>query len=103
MHANLSDGLYTPTEGVQMYNNAGYDVIAITDHDKIDGVDEARTYDEQLGMIVITGEEISCRFSDTQPKHIIGLFLNSAIINSTWYETDLVEPIFDAIHQQNGI
>ena len=38
----IEEKLYTSTEVVQMYYNAGYDVIAITDHDSIDGVDEAR-------------------------------------------------------------
>ena len=32
MHTNLSDGRRTPAEAVQIYRNAGYDAVALTDH-----------------------------------------------------------------------
>ena len=102
IHTNASDGVHTPSELVQMYYDAGFDVIAITDHDTIDGVAEAKAKGEELGIIVIQGEEISCNFSDTQPKHIIALFIDEVIISSC-VGTDIVEPIFDLIHEQNAL
>lgn len=58
-HSTFSDGAKRPTELVKWYKNNGYDEIALTDHDGIDGIKEAKIAGEALGIQVISGLEIS--------------------------------------------
>ena len=58
MHSTFSDGVYTPTELVELRKNEGYDVVAVTDHDGAKGVNEALAAGEKYGIKVITGIEI---------------------------------------------
>jgi hypothetical protein len=101
-HTTASDGEFTPTEVVQLYHDAGYDCIAITDHNTLDGVQEAREAGERLGVIVIRGEEVSCQWSNNNLKHIVALWINKPIYPLFRF-TDEVKRYFDAIHGQGGI
>ena len=74
MHSTFSDGVYTPTELVELRKNEGYDVVAVTDHDGAKGVNEALAAGEKYGIKVITGIEIgtvmdvSCVVPDAYDK-----------------------------------
>ena len=59
-HSTCSDGTYAPTEVVQRAHSAGVNVLALTDHDTLQGIDEARAAAEICGMQLINGVEISC-------------------------------------------
>ena len=59
-HSNVSDGTDTPTELVQAAARAGLDVVALTDHDAFDGLDEAVVAGEASGVAVVRGMELSC-------------------------------------------
>ncbi|TXD98518.1 PHP domain-containing protein [Psychrobacter frigidicola] len=59
-HSTCSDGTYAPTEVVQRAHSAGVNVLALTDHDTLKGIDEARAAAVQCGMQLINGVEISC-------------------------------------------
>lgn len=59
-HSTCSDGTYAPTEVVQRAHAAGVDVLALTDHDTLAGIDEARATATGYGMTLINGVEISC-------------------------------------------
>ncbi len=48
VHSTKSDGTYTPTELVNYAMEKGLHAIALTDHDTIDGLQEAIDYAEQL-------------------------------------------------------
>lgn len=67
IHTTASDGEYTPTEVVQQAQEKRLKTIAITDHDTISGIQEAKTAGVQLGIKVISGVEITTRF---QKKNI---------------------------------
>lgn len=67
IHTTASDGESTPTEMVQQAKEKGLTTIAITDHDTVSGVQEARVAGIQLGIKVIPGVEITTRF---QKKNI---------------------------------
>lgn len=62
-HSTCSDGTNTPTELLHKVKAAGIDVFALTDHDTIAGLDEARTAADVLGVRLIHGVEISCAHS----------------------------------------
>lgn len=99
-HTTASDGEYTPAQVVNIYKDAGYDVLAITDHDTLAGYAEARAEGDKVGLLVITGEEITDRWSPEPGswKHILVLFIDEAIPPNAD-----VEIYFDRIHAQNGI
>ncbi len=61
-HTTASDGEYTPTELVQKGQALGLRAIGVTDHDTLDGLDEALAAGERLGIQVLTGVEVSLRF-----------------------------------------
>ena len=71
-HSNISDGTLTPTELVQRAAGRGVKVLALTDHDDVDGLAEARTVAHELGMIFINGVEISVTWR-SHTLHIVGL------------------------------
>lgn len=70
LHSTASDGSKTPTQVVEWAKETGLNVIAVTDHDSVSGVDEAKAAGEKLGIKVLTGIEIST-FSN-QEIHILG-------------------------------
>ena len=59
-HSTCSDGTFSPTEVVQRAHHAGVNILALTDHDTLAGIDEARVTAETLGIQLINGVEISC-------------------------------------------
>lgn len=59
-HSTVSDGTDTPTELVRKAVDAHLDVVALTDHDTFDGLDEAVAEGERVGIEVVRGMELSC-------------------------------------------
>lgn len=80
VHTTASDGDKSPKELLDYAIEKGIDVIAITDHDTVDGVEEAINYSKDKNIIVIPGIE----FDAEAPKgqiHILGLFIDYKDIN----------------------
>jgi predicted metal-dependent phosphoesterase TrpH len=75
IHTKASDGMFTVQEIIRMAQKANLEGIAITDHDTIDGLDEAVEAGERFKFPVIPGIELS---TDYQKKdiHILGYFLD---------------------------
>ncbi|KAA3659876.1 MAG: PHP domain-containing protein [Chloroflexi bacterium] len=61
-HTNASDGEYTPTELIQAAKRLKLKAIGVTDHDTLNGLDEALSAGEKAGIQVIPGVEVSLRF-----------------------------------------
>ena len=59
-HSAVSDGTDTPAELVEKARAVGLDVVALTDHDTFDGLDEAAATGEQVGIQFVRGMELSC-------------------------------------------
>ena len=74
MHSTASDGSATPTELVAAAVSAGLSTIALTDHDTIDGVAEARQAAVGHDVEVIAGVELSA-YEDERETHLLGLHL----------------------------
>ena len=49
-HSTVSDGVLTPTEIVNLAVEKGIRVLALTDHDDVDGLATARAVAEKQGM-----------------------------------------------------
>lgn len=71
-HSNASDGMLTPTDVVQRAHQQGVTVLALTDHDTVAGIPEAKCAANKIGLKLINGIEISANFLN-QCLHIIGL------------------------------
>lgn len=71
MHSTFSDGRYTPTRLVREAAANGIGIVALTDHDSWNGVDEAKSVGEELGVRVLTGVELSTQF-ENDSVHILG-------------------------------
>ena len=79
-HTCKSDGSYTPTELVDYAIEKELSAVAITDHDSIEGLDEALSYANALkekglpSIEVIPGIEFSTKY-EKQDVHIVGLYI----------------------------
>lgn len=74
-HSTISDGLMTPSTLVYHAASQGVQVLALTDHDDVAGIDEARAAAVQSGITLITGTEISVTWRN-RTLHILGLRLD---------------------------
>jgi 3',5'-nucleoside bisphosphate phosphatase len=63
-HSDRSDGTDSPADLVRLAARHGLDVVALTDHDTTAGWDEAGAAAEQVGLRLVRGLEVSCRFAD---------------------------------------
>lgn len=75
MHTTFSDGVFTPSELVRKAKDVGLNIISITDHDNINGLEEAISVGKEIGVEVIPGVEISTDI-DNKEIHLLGYFLN---------------------------
>ena len=74
-HSTVSDGVLTPSDLVKHAAEKGVRVLALTDHDDVAGLDEAREIAQQHGMRFINGVEISVTWR-RRTLHIVGLKIN---------------------------
>jgi predicted metal-dependent phosphoesterase TrpH len=70
-HSVVSDGTDEPAELVAKAADAGLDVVALTDHDTFDGLDEAAAAGVRLGVEVVRGVELSCSYGG-HSVHLLG-------------------------------
>jgi predicted metal-dependent phosphoesterase TrpH len=61
-HTNASDGEFTPTELVQAAAALELTAVGVTDHDTLNGLDEALAAGKAAGIRVVPGVEVSLRF-----------------------------------------
>lgn len=61
-HTTASDGEYTPTELVETAVDLGLQAVGVTDHDTLNGLDEALAAGIRAGIQVVPGVEVSLRF-----------------------------------------
>lgn len=69
-HSTASDGQYAPARLVGMAKERGIEVLALTDHDTIDGLAEAIQAGKRCELHVIPGVELSAKEYPT--FHILG-------------------------------
>jgi predicted metal-dependent phosphoesterase TrpH len=74
-HSSRSDGVLSPRELVHAAREAGLDLIALTDHDSLAGLEEALRAGRELGVQVVPGVELSVR-DDGVEEHLLGFFVD---------------------------
>jgi predicted metal-dependent phosphoesterase TrpH len=72
-HSTVSDGLLSPADVVRRAHANGVDLLALTDHDELGGLIEARSAADEVGLCFVDGVEVSISWGDDQTVHIIGL------------------------------
>src|SRR5262244_4463433 len=75
-HSTVSDGLDSPAGLVERMAAAGLSAFALTDHDTLMGLPEAREAARKLGIELISGAEISAEWGGQDDIHIIALFVD---------------------------
>lgn len=77
MHSTYSDGLKTTEELFKLAKKNGVDVIAITDHDIVKGVEDNLKYSKKYGVKYIPGVELSTVMKG-KPVHVLGYFTDES-------------------------
>jgi predicted metal-dependent phosphoesterase TrpH len=94
IHSNHSDGLASVPQILEyVQNRTDLNVVAITDHNTIEGALHARSICDQYGVEVVVGEEVSSR-----EGHVIGLYLEDDILPGMSARDTIM-----AIEEQGGI
>jgi len=77
-HTHYSDGILSPAQLVTRAHGKGVELLAISDHDSISGIAEAKDIvcSEELSLTVIEAIELSAQ-SDFGEIHIVGLNIDS--------------------------
>ena len=66
-HSHVSDGSETPSEVVRLAANAGLRAVALTDHDILSGLEEAREAAERHDIELVPGVELSLDWTSVLP------------------------------------
>ena len=74
-HSSASDGELSPSELIGLGKKTGLKALALTDHDTVEGIAEARIKAVELGSDFIAGVEIEIDF-DPGEFHLLGLGLD---------------------------
>jgi predicted metal-dependent phosphoesterase TrpH len=72
-HSTVSDGLLAPEELVRRARDNGVELLALTDHDELGGLAEARAAAADIGLRFVDGVEVSISWGDDQTVHIVAL------------------------------
>ncbi|PVZ16239.1 MULTISPECIES: PHP domain-containing protein [unclassified Pseudomonas] len=70
-HSTASDGLLAPAELVARAHEQGVRTLALTDHDTLEGLPQARDAAQALGMQWVSGVELSCLWGGAT-IHVLG-------------------------------
>lgn len=74
-HTLHSDGALSPKDLLNLAKKKNLSIVGITDHDTVDGIEEAIKYGNEIGIEVIPGLEISTDVEE-QEVHLLGYFIN---------------------------
>ncbi len=74
-HSHHSDGALSPSAVVAAAAQAGVELLALTDHDTVDGVREARDAARALGLALVGAVEISANDGGRHDVHMLGYLI----------------------------
>jgi 3',5'-nucleoside bisphosphate phosphatase len=75
-HSVHSDGTLPAAEVVATAAHAGVRLLSLSDHDSVDGVQEAADAAARLGVALVPAVEISALDEDNQDQHILGYLID---------------------------
>ena len=74
-HSSASDGTLSPRSLVKLAAETGLRAISLTDHDTIDGIDDALQAGMDFGVEIIPGVEISVNWEEGS-MHLLGYYID---------------------------
>ncbi len=77
-HSTASDGSMSPAELVKHAKDSGLRAVALTDHDTISGLSEAREQAAVTDIELVNGVELAAWLDDTE-LHIVGLDIDDTL------------------------
>ncbi|MDD3142459.1 MAG: PHP domain-containing protein [Lachnospiraceae bacterium] len=90
MHSSISnDGQLSPTALMLCCKKSGLKTVALTDHNSIRGISEAKESALEIGLELIQGIELDCQI-DGINLHLLGLGINSSQKEFDSIEKDLL-------------
>jgi 3',5'-nucleoside bisphosphate phosphatase len=75
VHSVFSDGTFTPRQMVELAVERGLTTVALTDHDTVNGLDEAFSAGEELGVEIVPGIEFSTIY-EGNGVHVLCYFMD---------------------------
>jgi predicted metal-dependent phosphoesterase TrpH len=75
LHTTASDGRLSPTELVALASASGVRILAVTDHDTTDGIDESAAEAARRGLVAVPGIEVTA-VEDGRDVHMLGYFFD---------------------------
>lgn len=95
-HTTESDGRVSPDESMVLYRNAGYDILAITDHRRV-------TLPAKVpeGLLLIPGIELDYRLPG-QWVHLIGLGMSPSV-GTEWNRSGTPQDGVDTVNRLGGV
>jgi len=76
-HSTVSDGTLAPRELVRRAAQQGVELLALTDHDEVGGLQEAAACAAEVGVAFLPGVEISVTWGG-RTVHVVGLGIDPA-------------------------
>ncbi len=73
VHSSASDGTFTPSALLAEAKKAGLSAIALTDHDTMDGIEEASAAADHLDIELVPGVELSTEYRQRE-IHVLGFY-----------------------------
>jgi 3',5'-nucleoside bisphosphate phosphatase len=74
-HTTASDGVLSPQQLVCFAKDCNISVLAVTDHDTLEGIPKAVTEAVQVGVYLVPGVEVTAHVEDLE-VHILGHFID---------------------------
>lgn len=74
-HTLVSDGTFSPEQLVQAALDLKIEMLAVTDHDNMDGLVAARHYAQNYDIQIISGVEVSSQWYKTNTKKSYGVHI----------------------------
>lgn len=95
-HSHFSDGTLSPTELVEHAWCSRVDVLALTDHDTLDGLPEAKHAALERGLTLVEGVEVSSQWYKPNKKNPMGVHILALAPRN-------LQPLHDLLHTQQQV
>ncbi len=82
-HSTVSDGELAPAAVVAAAAAAGVTTFALSDHDAVDGLQEASEAADQLGIELVPAAEMSCAHPVAEELHMLGYWIDTDAMDAT--------------------
>ncbi|MEM8487396.1 MAG: PHP domain-containing protein [Bacteroidota bacterium] len=105
-HTTCSDGVLSPEALVEKAASRGLELLAITDHDTIDGIVPAMAAAKETGVTIMPGVELSIRFLGRE-LHLLGydFDINNPELNAflAHHQAQRTERAREMVRKLNGL